>query len=262
VQAILFDLDGVLYQAGKAIPGALRTLEWVRRKGIPHRFVTNTTSKPRSAICAKLAAMGIPVEAEQIISPPLAARHWLQTHAQGSVALFVPEATQSEFAGLPVWNGENTQAVDAVVLGDLGEAWSFARLNQAFRCLMNDPPPRLIALGMTRYWKTAEGLQLDAGPFVAALQYATGIEPLVLGKPATAFYQVAADGLGLAMDELLMIGDDIRGDVEGAQRAGLHAVLVRTGKFQAADLQCGVHPDAVLDSVADLPAWWERENRE
>ena len=261
MRGILFDFDGVLYQADKAIPGALETLEWARAKGIPHRFVTNTTSKPRTDICAKLAAMGIPVDVEQVISPPLAASRWLRSHARGPVALFVPEATQSEFASLSLWNGYLTQAVSAVVVGDLGEAWGFTRLNQAFNCLMKDPPPVLIALGMTRYWKTSQGLQLDAGPFVAALQYATGIEPLVLGKLAIDFYRIAADSLEFATHELLMIGDDIRGDVEGAQRAGLLGVLVRTGKFQAADLQCEVRPDAVLDSVANLPAWWEREYR-
>jgi HAD superfamily hydrolase (TIGR01458 family) len=260
MRGILFDLDGVLYQADEAIPGALRTLEWVNAMGIPHCFVTNTTSKPRSAIRTKLAAMGIGVEVEQIISPPLAASRWLRAHTQGPVALFVPEATRAEFSGLPLWNEDEGQAVDAVVVGDLAGEWSFTRLNQAFRCLMGDPAPALVALGMTRYWRTAQGLQLDAGPFVMALQYATGIEPRVLGKPATDFFQVAADCLGLARNELLMIGDDIRGDVQGAQQAGLRAVLVRTGKFQAADLQGEVRPDAVLESVAELPAWWEREN--
>lgn len=259
MKAILFDLDGVLYQGNEAIPGALQTLHWVRERDIPHCFITNTTSKPRYDIVKKLARMGITATADRIISPPRAAAHWLRTHSRGPVALFVPEATRVEFADLLQWNENIHQPVSAVVVGDLGTEWSFARLNQAFTCLMQDPRPVLIALGMTRYWKAPGGLQLDTGPFVAALEYATGLAPKVFGKPAATFFQVAADSLGLDAGELLMIGDDIHGDVGGAQEAGLRAVLVKTGKFRPEDLQGKVRPDAVLESVAELPAWWEKE---
>jgi phospholysine phosphohistidine inorganic pyrophosphate phosphatase len=203
--------------------------------------------------------MGITTTADRIVSPPRAATHWLHTHSRGPVALFVPEATRVEFADLPQWDEPIHQPVSAVVVGDLGTEWSFTRLNQAFTCLMQEPRPVLIALGMTRYWKAPGGLQLDTGPFVAALEYATGLTAKVFGKPAPGFFQVAADSLGLDPGELLMIGDDIRGDVEGAQEAGLKAILVKTGKFRPEDLQGRVRPEAVLESVAGLPAWWEKE---
>ena len=67
---------------------------------------------------------------------------------------------------------------------------------------------------MTRYWRAEDGLRLDTGPFVAALQYASGIEPLVIGKPSAAFFNSGAQRLGVAPEEILMIGDDIRGDIE------------------------------------------------
>jgi HAD superfamily hydrolase (TIGR01458 family) len=256
MRGILFDLDGVIYQGEALVAGAADALEWVRDQQIPHLFVTNTSSRPREALCRKLSAMGIETEPRDIISPPAAAARWLRREVEGPIALFVPEATRGEFAGLASWSGAVQQRVGAVVVGDLGEDWSFERLNQAFQLLMAIPPPRLVALGMTRYWRTASRLQLDAGPFVSALQYATGLEPVILGKPARAFFATAADQLGLDPGELLMIGDDIRGDIQGAQRAGLRAALVKTGKFQPRDLESDVHPDAVLDSVARLPEWW------
>ena len=260
MRAIVFDLDGVIYQGDQAIEGAAETIAWVRAQGIPHLFLTNTSSRPRSALCAKLAGMNIAVEPEHILSPPAAAARWLHAQTAGPVALFVPQATQAEFAGLPLWEGDMRQSVAAVVIGDLGQAWTFQRLNQAFQLLMIRPAPHLVALGMTRYWRTAEGLQLDAGPFVSALQYATGIEPTVTGKPAQTFFLAAAETLGSEPRELLMVGDDIRGDVQGAQRAGLRAVLVRTGKFQPQDLQSGIRPDAVLESVGAVPAWWRSQS--
>jgi HAD superfamily hydrolase (TIGR01450 family) len=109
---------------------------------------------------------------------------------------------------------------------------------------------------MTRYWRTADGLRLDTGPFVKALEYATGREAIVLGKPAPAFFAAALERIGLAPEQVLMIGDDIRGDIGGARDAGIDGLLVRTGKYQDEDLGEAVRPRAVLDSIADLPRWW------
>lgn len=258
LRGILFDLDGVIYLAEQLIEGAVAALDWVRARQIPHLFVTNTTSRPRSALCSKLAGMGISVDADRILSPPVAAMHWLQNNTSGPVALFIPEATQAEFSSLPLWSGDTDEGVGSVVVGDLGQGWDFALLNRAFRLLMQQPPPCLVALGMTRYWRTPDGLQLDAGPFVAALQYASGIEPVVTGKPAAAFFHSGAEALGFKPKQVLMIGDDIRGDVGGAQQAGLKGMLVQTGKYQPADLEGEIQPDAVLASVAGLPDWWQQ----
>ena len=144
------------------------------------------------------------------------------------------------------------------MVGDLGEAWDFATLNRAFRLLTAEPRPSLVALGMARFWKDDDGLTLDSGPFVRLLAYASGADPVVTGKPAAGFFHAAAHRLGLAASDIVMVGDDVRGDVGGAQDVGMRGVLVKTGKFQESDLERGITPDAVLDSVADLPAWWAR----
>ncbi|HFE47740.1 MAG TPA: TIGR01458 family HAD-type hydrolase [Chromatiaceae bacterium] len=255
MKAILFDLDGVIYEGDRPVDGATEALAWCREKRIPHLFLTNTTSRPREALVEKLAAMRIPVEKSRLFTPAVAAREWLGRHIDGPVALFVPEAVKMEFADQWLLSDQAGEGAAAVVLGDLGEQWNFARLNRAFRLLMAEPPPVLLALGMTRYWRAPDGLRLDVGAFVAALRFATGIEPVVLGKPALSFFTAALDRLGTEASETVMIGDDIRGDIEAAQAAGIHAVLVRTGKFRDADLRLGIQPDAVLDSVAALPAW-------
>jgi len=256
MKAILFDLDGVLYQGESVLPGAVEALEWVRSEGIGHLFLTNTTSRPRSAIRDKLAGLGIRVAAEEILTPPVAARAWLIERRVSPIALFVPEATKAELAGIDLLPESAESGVGALVIGDLGEGWDFATLNRAFRLLMTEPRPVLIALGMTRYWRAVDGLRLDTAPFVAALQHATGVEPVVLGKPARPFFEAALKALGTNATDTLMIGDDIRGDIGGAQRAGIPALLVRTGKFRPPDLEGDISPDGVIDSIADLPAWW------
>ena len=257
-EAILFDLDGVLYESDSVVPGAPDAVRWFQERGIPHLFLTNTTSRPRSALVEKLSGLGIEVDESRIFTPPVAARQWLRENVDGQVALFVPPATTAEFSGLEP-AGETAERAGAVVLGDLGEAWDFATLNRAFRLLMAAGETHLVALGMTRYWRATDGLRLDVGPFVRALEYATGKEAVVLGKPAGPFFQAALALLGVHAQRTVMIGDDIRGDVEAAQRLGIRGILVRTGKFRPGDLQLGIEPTAVLDSVAELPGWWEQQ---
>lgn len=259
LQGILFDLDGVLYVGTRAVPGAADAIAWAARAGIPHLFLTNTTSRPRQAIADKLATLGFRVAVDRILTPAVAAAGWLQQRMADPLALFVPEATAAEFDEFIHLPPDAESGARAVVVGDLGTEWGFQRLNRAFRLLMQEPEPALVALGMTRYWRAEDGLRLDTGPFVRALEYATGAEAVVTGKPAATFFDSAAKRLGLTAAKVLMVGDDIRGDIEGAQQAGLRAALVRTGKFSPRDLALGITPDTVLPSVRELPDWWNEQ---
>jgi HAD superfamily hydrolase (TIGR01458 family) len=198
-----------------------------------------------------------PLPHQHHVATPIAALRWLSRNAPGPAALFVPADTASEFGDLARLADDAETGAASVVLGDLGEGWDFATLNRAFRLLMAEPQPRLVALGMTRYWRASDGLRLDVAPFVKALEHATGARAVVLGKPAEAFFEAALEMLGLSAQAVGMIGDDIVGDVEGAQRCGMRGLLVRTGKFRVADLAGEIQPDAVLGSLAELPAWWE-----
>ena len=259
MSAILFDLDGVLYESDKAIDGAAETVNWFNKNNIPHLFLTNTTSKSRLELVHKLAGLGIKSKKENFLTPPVAARQWLQTNRLKHIAVFVPETTKEEFSAFNLitdYQGNIEHCIDAVVIGDLGHLWTFDIMNRVFRLLMSNPQAKLIALGMTRYWRTANGLQLDVGPMIKAFEYATDISAIVIGKPSINFYKTAVDLLGV-QDNVVMVGDDIRGDIEASQHAGLTAILVRTGKFTESDLNLAIIPDAVIDSVALLPKWWQ-----
>ena len=258
MRAILFDMDGVLYNSETPIEGAAETLDWVHAERIPHLFVTNTSSRWRAQLAEKLHRFGIPGDETGILTPAVAASGWLRAHASGPVALFVKPATRPEFDGLPIVPEDAETGARYVVIGDLGETWDFHTLNRAFRLLHSNRDAELIALGMTRYWQASDGLRLDVAPFVAALEHATGRRALVFGKPAAPFFDAAVERLGVPASEILMIGDDIETDVAGAQRAGLKGALVKTGKFRPADLDRGVTPDIVFESIRSLPEWWRQ----
>lgn len=260
MQGILFDLDGVLYNAEEPIDGAAETVRWAQTKHVAHLFVTNTTSRGREALVEKLSRFGIRAERHQILTPCIAAAEWLKTHNADKLALFVNPKTRVEFEGLAcVPEGAETGA-NYVVIGDLGEAWDFHTLNRAFRLLHSNRNAVLIALGMTRFWHAEDGIRLDVGPFAAALERATGRKPIILGKPSKPFFQAAVDQLGLPASSIIMVGDDIETDIAGGQQAGLKGVLLRTGKFRPSDLEGEIKPYAVLNSIRDLPDWWEKHN--
>jgi phospholysine phosphohistidine inorganic pyrophosphate phosphatase len=251
-QALLLDLDGTLYTDAGAIPGAVKAVAELRRRGFPLRFVTNTTRRSRRLLAERLAGYGFSVEPSEIITAVMAGVALLDGRGWKHVAAFVAPETLEDFAAFDLVG----ERVEAVVVGDLGDGWTFDRLNRAFLHLMDGAA--LIALQRDRYWLRGDGLALDAGPFVAALEYATGKTATVCGKPSAEFYRVALASLGPRAQErpadVLMVGDDLWGDVEGAQRAGLTAWMVRTGKFRE-DVAAGsgIRPDRIVDSVAQLP---------
>ena len=245
-RAYLFDLDGVFYNDTRPIPGGADVVAQLRARSVPFRFVTNTTSKSRVSIAAKLQSLGVSAEPHEVFCPAVAAAAFLR-EKNASGVFFTTDDTRSEFAGLR----EDLTQPAYLVLGDLGDDWSSAKLNQVLRYVLNGA--QLIALGMSRYWHADDGPRLDVGPIASAFAYATGIAPIVLGKPARDFFLLALRDLHVDPARATMVGDDIVTDIGGAQAAGLRTILVRTGKFRPQDLDGAIQPDAILNSIADLP---------
>lgn len=246
VDAIVFDVDGVLCERDLPVSGAADTVAGLVAAGVPVRLLTNTTSKSRRLLAKNLAGAGFPVGAEQIFCPPYAAGNYLRARG-ASAYLLVDDGAIEDFEGVT----QCQEGADAVVVGDLAHAWRFEILNRAFR-ILHESGAQLIGLGRTRYWQAPAGLQLDAGPFVAALEFAADTDALIFGKPAAPFFAAVVDDLGIPAHRVAMVGDDIRSDVQAAMRAGMRGILVRTGKFRPADLDGEIVPDLTLDSVSDL----------
>jgi len=247
-QALLLDLDGVLYVEDEPVPGAREAVAEVRERGLALRFVTNTTSRPRNAILERLHRLGFEVAPEELSTPAaLAVAHCVDAGRRRAM-LLVRDDVKEDFAELD----EASEDVEAVVVGDLGEAFDYDVLNRAFGHVMDGA--ELIALQKNRYWLRPEGLALDVGPFVAALEYATRREAFVVGKPSKDFFATILAGIPIDPAAAAMVGDDVETDVGGALGAGLAGILVRTGKYRDDALRAsGVEPTAVVDSIADVP---------
>lgn len=263
IQGVLFDWGGVLHDDNGVITGAASCLHWLNQHQLPWRIISNTTTKPPQVLIDKLAQMGVSADEQQVLTPLTACRIWLREQATQArvapLALFTADAVLPMFREFDLLAPDAEQGAGSVIIGDLGEGWDYHQINRALRLLLAQPTPHFITLGATRYWQAADGVRIDVGPIAAALQCASGIKPLTLGKPAAEFFALAQRQLGIEPDAILMVGDDIESDIHGAQRFGLKTALVRTGKFRPADLDSAIKPDVVLDSIAALPAWLQRQ---
>lgn len=242
IEGLLLDLDGTLYVGEEAVPGAVEAVELLKASGLALRYLTNTTRMPRRAVAGRLRELGFDAGEGEIFTPARAAARLI---GEGSCLPLVDRSLLKDLEGITLCE----DAPDFVLVGDLGEGFTYARLDAAFKCLMDGA--ELVALQKNRFWRTRAGLSLDAGPFVAALEYASGKEAVIVGKPAKDFFRIALEDLGLEAGEVAVVGDDAEADVAGAKKAGLFGIQVRTGKWRpGAEEQ---EADLVLDSVAGLP---------
>ena len=249
IRAVLLDLMGVVYDGDTPIAGAVAAIARLRNAALPLRFVSNTTRSPHKTILAQLAGMGIDVPHDELLTPSRVAVEWLRKHDRQPHLLVHPNLAP-EFAGLEGRSGR------AVVVGDAGEAFDHASLNRAFRELVAGAD--FVALATNRSFRDADGLlSLDTGAFVAALEFASGRSPVVLGKPSPDFFRSALADLNCPAAEAVMVGDDAESDVAGALRAGLGAaLLVRTGKYRPNDeTRFDPAPTALADNLAAAADW-------
>jgi HAD superfamily hydrolase (TIGR01458 family) len=151
---------------------------------------------------------------------------------------------------------------EAVLIGGADETpetnlvFSYMNLARAFHEL--EAGAELFCLHKNRWWQTKHGPALDAGAFVAGLEYATQADATVLGKPSTAYFEAALKALDADAGMTWMVGDDIEADIAGAQAHGMRTILVRTGKFRPDAVEATpVRPDGIISSIAQVPDWLE-----
>lgn len=224
-RAVLVDLAGVLHEGPHALPGAVAALTRLRASGLPVRFLTNTTRTPRIRIVTMLRHAGFTLAEEEVFTAAHAARALIEQRGLRPHYLVHPDLDEEM--------GPSQPAPDAVVLGDAGPRFGYDALNTVFRLIMDGLP--LIAMARNRYFKEAEGLSLDLGAFVAALEFASGCHAEITGKPNPAFFLAPLGELGVTPEETVLIGDDVTDDIAGAQACGMQGILVRTGKYRSGD---------------------------
>jgi HAD superfamily hydrolase (TIGR01458 family) len=253
--AILLDVDGVLHVSGNPIPGAATAVSRLRADGHRLRFVTNTTTRSRAKLAEELRTAGIEVEDAEVQTTADAAVTALRGRR---VFALVMQGLVGDLDGLELVG----EGADAVLLGGADDTpetnlvFSYMNLARAFAEL--ELGADLYCLHRNRWWQTARGPLLDAGAFVAGLEYAADVEAVVIGKPSRAYFAAALEALDADPERAWMVGDDLESDIAGAHAVGINTVLVRTGKFRPDAVEASrVRPNGIVSSIGQLPDWLE-----
>lgn len=255
IHGLLLDLDGVFYVGDRVIAGSRETLDFLREQAIPFRFITNTTTRSPVELSDKLSRLGIDARPKEIFTAASATIRYLQARGKPSCHLLLRESIKPLFDEFP----PSSTTPDYVVIGDIGAAWNYENLNTVFNMLMRGSS--LICMHRNKYWQGENGLLMDIGAFVAALEYVSSKEAIVIGKPSPAFFQQAIQSLDLEAQNVAIAGDDIDSDIGGGQAAGLQGILVKTGKYREIfAASSSVNPDFTIDSVGDLPHLFSERN--
>jgi len=245
IDTVLIDLDGVLYIGNEMIAGADMVLQSLRNQGLKVAGLTNTTTQSRRAVANKLTNMGISLTEADIYTPATLAKQKIAHH---SARLFIRDALREDFTGIR----EDEEHPNYIVMGDIGgEGYEPEDLRDIFRLVMQGAT--VLALHKNRFWQKTDGLHLDLGVFVSAIEYASKQDAMILGKPSIDFFHHVCQALNSSPEHTVMIGDDIESDVGGAQDAGLTGVLVQTGKYRAGFVKkSDITPDYTIPSIRDL----------
>ena len=253
--AILLDVDGVLHVSGEPIPGTAEAVAQLRADGHRLRFVTNATTRSKAQLAEDLRALGLEVEDAEVQTTADAAVRALKGKR---VLALTMHALVGDLEGIELVG----EGADAVLIGGADETpetnlvFSYMNLARAFSEI--ELGADLYCLHRNRWWQTKRGPMLDAGAFVAGLEYAADTEAVVLGKPSASYFEAACEALDADPGMTWMIGDDLESDVVGARGIGMKTVLVRTGKFRPDEVERSrVQPDGIVSSLAHLPVWLE-----
>ncbi len=254
---ILLDIDGVLHVSGQATPGAPEAVDELRRVGHSLRFVSNNSTRPRGVLAEELREMGFTIDDDELQTTPTAAARELKGKR---VLALVMAAVVPDLDGLELVGDH----AEAVLIGGCDETlepnqvFSYMNLARAFAEIQAGAA--FYCLHKNRWWQTARGPLLDAGAFVAGLEYATGVDAVVLGKPSPSYFAAALDALDAEPERTWLVTDDAEEDVPGARLFGMKTALVRTGKFRPETLErARVAPDIVVSSLAHFPALLEED---
>lgn len=261
-RAWIFDMDGVLYVGTNVLPGTNELLDALTLRERQVMMATNNSMATPAAYERKLAAMGMHVPAEAVITSALATRDYLLRTLPPDSGIFVigmPALREQLFDGTPfhpVQFGEEDPA--ALVVG-LDINFTYDKLKQGMQALQNGA--LFIATNADTTLPTENGLVPGAGSIVAALAAASGRKPIVIGKPETPMLEDAMMRMGVSPSETVMIGDRLDTDILAGYRAGTNTVLVLTGVSTRDDLiMADALPDLIVSDLPSLVAALTRED--
>lgn len=254
IKAVVSDMDGVLWRGDDKLPGMVEFFDFLRENKIPFVLATNNSGRHTANYIQKLAKMGVhDIKAQELVTSATATVDYLKNHYPDGARLFVignPGLFQTlEEANFTIADSD----VDAVVAG-LDFDFNYAKARKATLLIRNEGAD-FIGTNPDTTFPSPDGLVPGAGSVIGMIRLTTDVEPVLIGKPERAMFDVAIQRLGTKPEETLMIGDRLNTDIEGGQNVGLNTALVLSGVNNREDI-ADIQPDYIFDGLPELIATW------
>ena len=251
IKGILADIDGTLYFKGSPISGTIETVEKLRKKGIKLLFFTNTDSKSPRTVFNTLIEYGFSIKEREIYTPIIALKEFLAEKPDKKIYLVTSEEVKEEFQQFR--QIKSSEVPDFVIIGDFHDNWDVNRLNIAFKYVIKHKAKLLGTQGNKYYLDRNGEPVIDTGSFVWMIANAAKVTPIIFGKPSKEYFVQALKKLNLLAKNVVVIGDDIESDIEGALNANIRGILVKTGKGKFFNpLESEIHPNMVINSFSSI----------
>ncbi len=248
----LIDLDGVIYRGNELLTGAKEFVAWLETHKKKYLFLTNNSFATSTQILAKLQHLGISTNAAHLLSAGQAAVQEIARRFPSGVVYVIGEQPLIDLVRsqhLTVANLDAEKA-DAVLVG-LDRGFNYTKLNYAIRAIRSGA--FFITINRDPLLPVENGFLPGCGTLAAAVEVGSGVTPEVVGKPQPLLLQEAMHILHSQPEETVMIGDGLDSDIVGGKAAGIHTLLVLTGRSSRADIdKLQIKPDYVYQDLIEL----------
>ena len=250
MRGVLLDLDGVVYEGRNVIPDAPSFLARLRRAGWPFQFITNNSSATPEQFADRLTAMGIPVGPETVLTSAIATGQYLKERSPTGGRAYVIGEEGLKNAVMSAGFQLTEDRPDYVLVG-LDRSFDYHKLTVAIRRVLEGA--LFVGSNPDTTLPAEDGLIPGAGSFQAAIRAATGVAPVIIGKPEPTMMTMALQRVGLRPEEVVAIGDRLDTDILGGYRAGLPTALVLTGISTREEAErAEVKPTLIAPTLTDI----------
>lgn len=240
---ILIDFDGVVKLDNKPSPDADGFLKFLTANKIPSCIISNSTLRTGDLIKEFFSSHGIELEIPALTAFDATLAFVKKQYKR--VQVYCRDYLKHHFEGMI--DEENPEVI---VVGDIENRWNYEIVNDIFKKVFNGA--KLIAMHKNKYWSPHGELLIDAGAFIKAIEYSSGKEATLIGKPSPIYFQSALEKIRYPADsKFLMIGDDIETDIAGAQSCGGKGILIYTGKTKYPLINQKIKPDFEVRNLAE-----------
>ena len=259
IRAIMIDIDGTILRGNLALPGLVDFFNFLNEHDIQFQVTSNNATKTLSAYQQKISAFGVNLSINNILTCSTVTALYVQEKYPGGKAYMIGQSGLEEAltqAGIQIISGMNGKADAVVVGGDYSltyEKLKYASLHIQRRAEFIGTNPDLL-------YPTDEGLVPECGMTLVALQTATQVKPVIMGKPNHFMFDLGMKKMGVQPIETAMLGDRLETDIQGGKNAGMKTILVETGvDNQASVVTKGIQPDLVVRNLPELVAIWKEQ---